>query len=140
MSDIANLPAPQGQLLINADGASRLQVRLDGNTVWFTQKLIAELYGGLVKTVSEHLVNILIEGELPKAAVIRKFRITTADGKSNDTQPYFLDAKPREATMRSKRSDEPFAEKYPRLVAECLKEGERLAIVVRDRLRGASAK
>ena len=92
MSDDANLPAPQGQFLIYADGASQLQVRLDGNTVWLTQKLIAELYGVSVKTVNEHLVNILSEGELLEASVIRKFRITASDGKNYDTQHYSLDA------------------------------------------------
>jgi len=58
MSNETNLPAPQGQFLIYADGASQLQVRLEGITVWLTQKLIAELYGVSVKTVNEHLVNI----------------------------------------------------------------------------------
>ncbi len=74
MSDEANLPAPQGQFLIYADGASQLQVRLEGNTVWLTQKHIAEHYGVSVKTVNEHLVNILSEGELLESSVIRKFR------------------------------------------------------------------
>ena len=92
MSDEPSLPAPQGQFLIYADGASQLQVRLDGNTVWLTQKLIAELYGVSVKTVNEHLVNILSEGELLEASVIRKFRITASDGKNYDTQHYSLDA------------------------------------------------
>ena len=92
MPDETNLPAPQGQFLIYADGASRLQVRLEGNTVWLTQKLIAELYGVSVKTVNEHLVNILSEGELAEASVIRKFRITASDGKNYDTQHYSLDA------------------------------------------------
>lgn len=45
MPDDANQPAPQGQFLIYADGATQLQVRLEGYTVWLTQKLIAELYG-----------------------------------------------------------------------------------------------
>ena len=37
-------PAPDGQILIYQDGATRLQVRLDGRTVWLTQGLIAELF------------------------------------------------------------------------------------------------
>ena len=92
MSDEANLPAPQGQFLIYADGASRLQVRMEGNTVWLTQKLIAELYGVSVKTANEHLVNIFDEGELAENSVIRKFRITANDGKNYEVQHYSLEA------------------------------------------------
>lgn len=91
MSD-ANLPAPQGQFLIYTDGGTNLQVRLDGQTVWLTQKLIAELYEVSVKTINEHLVNIFSEGELPEDSVIRKFRITAADGKSYEVLHYSLDA------------------------------------------------
>ena len=92
MSDEANLPAPQGQFLIYADGASRLQVRMEGNTVWLTQKLLAELYGVSVKTANEHLVNIFDEGELAENSVIRKFRITANDGKNYEVQHYSLEA------------------------------------------------
>ncbi len=48
----------EGQLLIYQDGALQVQVRLDGKTVWLTQRLMAELYQVSVKTVSEHLMNI----------------------------------------------------------------------------------
>jgi len=49
---------PQGQILIYRDGTTLLQVRLEGRTVWLTQRLIAELYQVSVKTVNEHLINI----------------------------------------------------------------------------------
>jgi hypothetical protein len=48
----------EGQLLIYQDGALQVQVRLDGKTVWLTQRLMAELYQVSVKTVNEHLMNI----------------------------------------------------------------------------------
>lgn len=92
MSNDENMPAPQGQFLIYTDGSTRLQVRLDGDTVWLTQKLIAELYGVSVKTVNEHLVNIFTEAELPEQSVIRKFRITAADRKNYEVMHYSLDA------------------------------------------------
>ncbi len=95
MSDDANLPSPQGQFLIYADGASQLQVRLEGNTVWLTQKLIAELYGVSVKTVNEHLVNIYGDAELPPEATIRSFRIVQREGirdVSRNVEHYSLDA------------------------------------------------
>ncbi len=73
------------------NGASNLKVHLDHDTVWLTQKQMAELFGKDVRTVNEHIRNIFKEGELDDASVIRKFRITAADGKSYDTAHYNLD-------------------------------------------------
>ncbi|HOQ42418.1 MAG TPA: hypothetical protein PK178_09705, partial [Smithellaceae bacterium] len=67
--------SPNGQLLIYEDGALRVQVRIDGKTVWLTQRLIAQLFQVTVPTVNEHLKGIYAEGELDTAATIRKFRI-----------------------------------------------------------------
>ena len=72
---------PSGQLLIYRDGATELQVRLDGQSVWIPQRLIAELFQVSIKTVSEHLVNIYDEGELAAPATIRKFRIVQTEGR-----------------------------------------------------------
>jgi len=86
---------PEGQLLIYQDGALRLQVRIDGKTVWLTQRLIAELYQVSVKTVSEHLRNVYEEHELDPAATIRKFRIVQTEGSrqvSRVVDHYNLDA------------------------------------------------
>ena len=71
---------PSGQMLIYQDGGTRLQVRLDGETVWLTQRLMADLYQVSLKTVNEHLVNIYAEGELDPGATIRKFRIVQMEG------------------------------------------------------------
>ena len=73
-------------------GESGIEVRVDGETVWLTQKLIAALFAVDVRTVSEHLQNILASGELKEAAVIRKFRNTASDGKRYLTAFYNLDA------------------------------------------------
>ena len=70
----------EGQLLIYEDGSLRVQVRIDGKTVWLTQRLIAELYQVTVPTVNEHLKGIYGEGELETAATIRKFRIVQTEG------------------------------------------------------------
>lgn len=74
------------------DGRTHLQVRLENQTVWLTQKLMAELFQKDVRTINEHIQNAFDEGELQPDSVIRKFRITAADGKSYDTQHYNLDA------------------------------------------------
>lgn len=71
---------PHGQVLIYQDGATRLQVRLEGRTVWLSQRLISELFQVSVKTANEHLVNIYSEGELDPEATIRSFRIVQTEG------------------------------------------------------------
>ena len=63
------------------DGATTLSVHLEKDTVWLTQKQMAELFGKTVPTINEHIKNVFKEGELKEAAVIRNFRIAAADGK-----------------------------------------------------------
>ena len=55
---------------------NRLEVRLDKETVWLTQKQMAELFQKDVRTINEHIKNIFAEGELVPDSVIRNFRIT----------------------------------------------------------------
>jgi prophage maintenance system killer protein len=52
---------------------------------------MAELFGKNIRTINEHIQNIFTEKELTKTSVIRKFRITAADGKSYKTESYNLD-------------------------------------------------
>lgn len=73
-------------------GEQSIEARYEDETVWLTQKLMAELFAVDVRTVSEHLRNVFASGELDEAAVVRKFRNTAADGKSYLTQFYNLDA------------------------------------------------
>ena len=73
------------------DGTTRINVHLEGETVWLTQKIMAELFQKDVRTINEHIQNIFAEKELDPDAVIRKFRITAADGKFYETQHYNLD-------------------------------------------------
>jgi hypothetical protein len=73
-------------------GEQSIEARYANETVWLTQKLMAELFAVDVRTVNEHLKNVFSGGELSDEAVIRKFRITAADGKSYLTQFYNLDA------------------------------------------------
>lgn len=78
---MADETPPSGQVLIYADGALNLQVRLDGESVWLPQRLIAALYQIAVPTVNEHLANIYDEEELDPGATIRKFRIVQTEGR-----------------------------------------------------------
>jgi len=63
------------------DGQSRIQVRLDGDTVWLSQRLLSELFQKDVRTINEHIQNIFDEGELAPDATIRKYRIVQTEGK-----------------------------------------------------------
>jgi hypothetical protein len=74
------------------DGQAKVSARFQDETVWLTQKLMAELFEVSIPTVNEHLKNIFITQELEGKSVIRNFRITADDGKTYDTKHYNLDA------------------------------------------------
>lgn len=73
-------------------GTPKIEVRVEGEMVWLTQKLMAELFDVSIPTINEHLKNIFETAELQEDSVIRKFRITAADGKGYDAMHYNLDA------------------------------------------------
>ena len=73
-------------------GKQSIEARYEDETVWLSQKLMAELFAVDVRTINHHLKNIFQDNELQEDSVIRKFRITAADGKHYQTQFYNLDA------------------------------------------------
>jgi hypothetical protein len=78
------LPArPDSDILLyqTEDGKTRVEVRLQDETVWLSQKLMADLFQKDVRTINEHIKNILAEGEQASEATIRKFRIVQIEGK-----------------------------------------------------------
>ena len=74
----------------DADG--KVQVVIRGETLWCTQKAMAQLFGVGVPAISKHLKNIFEEGELVADSVISKMETTAADGKNYTTTYYSLDA------------------------------------------------
>lgn len=86
-------PTP-GELVIypGKDGRLRVQARLAVDTLWLTQKQMAELFGVQPPAVSKHLKNIFETGELAEAAVVSILESTAADGKTYATRFYSLDA------------------------------------------------
>ena len=72
-------------------GQVSLEVSLENETVWLSQKQMAELFDKNVKTINEHIGNVFKEGELEQNSVIRNFRITATDGKTYDVAHYNLD-------------------------------------------------
>lgn len=78
----------------SAEGDVSIHVRVADETVWLTQRLIAELYGSAVSTINEHLKNIYAEQELVQNRTIRNFRIVQKEGSrdvSREVEHYNLD-------------------------------------------------
>jgi hypothetical protein len=73
-------------------GEQSIEARYEDETIWLSQKLMAQLFDVSVPTINEHLKNVFSNRELQQDAVIRKFRITASDGKSYNTNFYNLDA------------------------------------------------
>jgi len=74
------------------NGDVRVDVYIEDETVWLTQKSLAELFGVEVNTINYHLKEIFKSFELQEDSVIRKIRITATDGKNYATNFYNLDA------------------------------------------------
>lgn len=92
---MADEPAPSGQVLIYADGALNLHVRLDGESVWLPQRAIAALYQTSVPNINQHLASIYEEAELRPEATIKKYLIVQIEGQrevSRLIDHYNLDA------------------------------------------------
>ena len=90
-----NTPAyEQGKFLLYTapDGAVKIDVFFQDESVWLTQKALAELFGVKTPAINKHLKNIFESGELDEAAVISKMETTASDGKSYQTKFYNLDA------------------------------------------------
>lgn len=64
----------------NKEGSIAIDVRLDDETVWLTQEQMAMLFGKTRSTITEHISNIFLEGELDEKVVSRNFRLTTQHG------------------------------------------------------------
>jgi len=81
-----NLPAPasepSGQLILYQprDGTPRIEVRLEGDTVWLSQRAMAELFQTTVPNVNQHLKTIYDERELSPEATIKRSLIVQTEG------------------------------------------------------------
>ena len=73
------------------DGETQIDVKFEDETIWLTQAQLCELYQTSKANVSEHIKNIFSEGELDEDSVVRKFRTSSADGKSYMMAYYNLD-------------------------------------------------
>ena len=87
----------QSLIFQTQDGLTRIQVELEEETVWLTQEQMSILFGKGRTTITEHIRNIFLEGELQESKVCRKFRHTTQHGaidgllQTRDVKFYNLD-------------------------------------------------
>ena len=88
-----NLPA-KGEFLLyqTDDGQVKIDVRLEHETIWLTQQMMADLFQTTKQNIGQHLKNVFAEGELFQDSVVKKFFTTAADGKQYKTNFYNLDA------------------------------------------------
>jgi hypothetical protein len=85
---------PQSRFLLyqTSDGRTRLEVRLENETVWLSQSQMAELFQTSIPNVSMHIRNVFAQSELQPGSVVKEFLTTAADGKNYQTKFYNLDA------------------------------------------------
>ncbi len=80
-----------GEIVVyQPDEITRLEVRVDGETVWLNRHQLAELFGRDVKTIGKHIKNALNE-ELEEMPVVANFATTATDGKTYYVEHYNLD-------------------------------------------------
>ena len=74
------------------NGDTNIELLLNGETLWVTQKTISEIFDVDRSVITKHLKNIFNDGELDKNRVCAKFAHTANDGKTYNTEFYNLDA------------------------------------------------
>ena len=90
---ISTSPSKGGIILYQEpNGKTALDVRLEGETLWLTQKQLSELFQTERSVITKHLGNIFRSGELDKLSVCAKFAHTADDGKTYQSTFYNLDA------------------------------------------------
>lgn len=65
---------------------NKIELKLESETLWLTQKQIADLFDKDIRTINEHIINIYKEEELSKTPTIRKNRIVQIEGKRSVTR------------------------------------------------------
>ena len=73
------------------NGKTKLEVTLENETLWLSQKQLCELFGKSKSTISEHIKTIFEDEELDKDSVVRNYRTTASDGKNYNVEHYNLD-------------------------------------------------
>jgi len=87
------MPEPQSEILIYQPegGKTRIDVRLEDETVWLTQGQLVDLFQSSKQNISLHIRNLFTESELDETSVVKEYLTTAADGKNYRTKYYNLD-------------------------------------------------
>jgi len=90
---IPSSPAPAGEFLLyqTEDGRTRLEVRVQHETVWLSLNQMAELFQRDKSVISRHINNVFDEGEVVRERVVANFATTAADGKKYQVEFFNLD-------------------------------------------------
>jgi hypothetical protein len=86
MSEKQNTPGGEVVVYRTEDGRNRILVRLEDETVWLTQAMMAELYRTTKQNVSLHIQNIYEEGELAPEATVKKYLTVRREGSRTVTR------------------------------------------------------
>ncbi|MCH5270755.1 MAG: virulence RhuM family protein [Lachnospiraceae bacterium] len=73
------------------DGLTKIETTFDGDTVWLSLDQMSELFQRDKSTISRHIKNIFLEGELSRESVVANFATTATDGKTYQVDYYNLD-------------------------------------------------
>lgn len=84
---------PTSHILIyqSEDGHTKIETRLENETVWLNRNQLSDLFGRDVKTIGKHINNVFSDGELEKTSVVANFATTAKDGKTYAVEYYNLD-------------------------------------------------
>jgi hypothetical protein len=90
-------PEPMGEVILyqSEDGSTRIEVQLKGDTVWLSQRGMADLFQTSVPNINQHLKTIYEDGELRPEATIKRYLIVQTEGSrqvSRTVDHYNLDA------------------------------------------------
>ena len=92
--ELTSADFPQGELLFytSKDGKVKMEIRVECETIWMSQQMMAELFQTSKQNVAKHLKRIFEQGELQEESVVNQWLTTAADGKNYSVAYYNLDA------------------------------------------------
>src|SRR5688572_17774838 len=90
---MSDKPMPSSEIILyqTEDGRTRLQVRLENETVWLSLNQMADLFQRDKSVISRHIKNVFEERELARDSVVAESATTAADGKTYQVEFYNLD-------------------------------------------------
>jgi|GEM_PF-2094433 len=99
MSEVQETPGGELVVYRTEDGRNRISVRFEGETVWLTQAMMADLYETSVPNINMHIRNVLDEGELSAEATIKEYLIVRQEGQRADYGKQILATLSQELTQ-----------------------------------------